>query len=139
MTYLDTQKEVAIRSALSRFEKVRVMLHSNDNLFFGQLYYSDKVRFLDTLNRGLDFKTTPIKSYLIMDEVIMVHHDNEKEQIEGTCFFAKDSVDFIGTFDETKSTSSEIIDTVRLYPWRKKEASSSAMCPTRADRSVPLR
>lgn len=106
---------------VERCENIRVMGLVKDLVLYGKLYYSGKRRFLDTLNKGLGMKNSPDKQYFLMDDVMLVDRRGDQDKIEGTCLVPRESVAFIGAFDETRPSMSESIDSVKFYPWRKKE------------------
>lgn len=112
----------SMADVVGRCENIRVMLLTNAVVVYGRLYYSEKRRFLDTLNKGMGMKNSPDKRYLLMDEVLLVDHRGDKETIRGTCLIPREMVTFIGTFDETRPSTSESVDSGKMYPWRKKES-----------------
>ena len=109
-----------IEKMLAGLEKVRVMVCCNNYSIIGQTYYPSEHRFLDMLNKDLVIDKQCTTKFLIITQVLLINPDGEKEQIPSACFVSKDSIIFIGTFDETRSTTSENINTVKAYPWRKK-------------------
>jgi len=114
-----------IENMLAGLEKVRVMICFDNYSIIGQTYYSSEQRFLDMLNKDLVLGKQRTKNFVIVTEALLIHPDGEKEQIPGPCFVSKDSMIFIGTYDETRSTTSESINSAKAYPWRGKNVTSA--------------
>ena len=127
MSSTETEQMTAIDRVLQGLDKVRVMICSNNYSIIGQVYYSREERFLDTLNKGLIIQKQRTKNILILDQALLVKPDGQKEKIPGLCFVSKESIVFIGTFDKTRASTSESINAVRAYPWRKKDKVSVKM------------
>ena len=105
---------------LNNLEKVRVMIFLYDCVIIGQVLCFSNSRFLDMLNEGLILDEYRIKDFLIVKQPLLINLDGKKKKMSGPWFIKKDSVSFIGTFDETKSTTSEVVNSHRFYPWREK-------------------
>ena len=121
MDQINTSHKIDMKKMINELEQVRVMICSNNCIIIGQLYYSPKQRFLDMLNKGFDLEQYHFNQFIIVDQPLLINSDGERERTPGTCFINKDSVVFIGTFEKTRSTTSETINSVKLYPWRKKD------------------
>lgn len=113
-----------IEKILTKLERVRVMICFGNNSIIGQIQYSSEQRFLDMLNKDLVLGEQRIKNFVVVTQALLINPDGEKEQIPNPCFVSKDSIVFIGTFDETTSTTSENINSFKAYPWREKDVIS---------------
>ncbi|MFC1961870.1 hypothetical protein ACFLWN_02350 [Chloroflexota bacterium] len=127
MDYLPLNQHSDIEKMLMNLEKVRVMVCFDNYSIIGQTYYQAERRFLDMLNKDFVMNKKRVTEFLIVTQALLVNQAGEKEQIASPCFVRKDSIVFIGTFDETRSTTSENINTYKAYPWREKNAMSAKM------------
>lgn len=128
MDILPFSQRDGIEAELTNLESVRVMICFNHSSIIGQTYYQAEQRFLDVLNKDFIMEKQRIKNFLIINQALIIKPGGEKEQIPGLCFINKNSIIFIGTFDETRSTTSENINNkVKAYPWREKDAISVKM------------
>ena len=127
MDFLPLNKHSDIEEMLTNLENVRVMICFDNYSIIGQTYYQAEQRFLDMLNKDFVIDKQRIRDFLIVTKALLVNPGGEKEQIPSPCFVSKDSIIFIGTFDETRSTTSENINTVKAYPWREKNVISAKM------------
>ncbi len=127
MDCLPLNQDSDIEKMLANLEKVRVMICFSNYSIIGQTYYQAEQRFLDMLNKDLVINKQRITDFLIVAQALLINPGGEKEQITSPCFVSKDSIIFIGTFDETRSTTSENINTVKAYPWREKNVMSARM------------
>ncbi|MFC1942243.1 hypothetical protein ACFLWU_03385 [Chloroflexota bacterium] len=109
-----------IEGMLTNLEKVKVLICFDNYGIIGQTYYQAEQRFLDMLNKDFVIDKQRSKDFLIVTQSLLMGLDGEKEQIASPCFVNKHSIIFIGTFDETTSTTSENINTIKAYPWREK-------------------
>ena len=116
-----------IDKMLTELEKARVMICFDNYSIIGQTYYSSEQRFLDMLNKDLILGKQRTENFVIVTEAFLTSPDGEKEQIPSPCFVSKDSIIFIGTFDETRSTTTQSINSVKAYPWREKDVISVKM------------
>ena len=127
MDYLPLNQNSDIERMLTNLENVRVMICFDNYSIIGQTYYQAEQRFLDMLNKDFVIDKQRIRDFLIVTQALLINPGGEKEQIPSPCFVSKDSIIFIGTFDETRSTTSENINAVKAYPWREKNIMSVRM------------
>ena len=127
MDYLPLNKHSDIEKMLTNLENVRVMICFDNFSIIGQTYYQAEQRFLDMLNKDFVIDKQRVRDFLIVTKALLVNPGGESEQIPSPCFVSKDSIIFIGTFDETRSTTSENINTIKAYPWREKNVMSVKM------------
>ncbi|MFC1902133.1 hypothetical protein ACFLX3_04325 [Chloroflexota bacterium] len=127
MDYLSLKQHSDIEQMLTNLENVRVMICFDNYSLIGQAYYQTEQRFLDMLNKDLVIDKQRIRDCLIVTQALLTIPDGEKEQIPGPFFVSKDSIIFIGTFDETRSTTSETINAVKTYPWIEKNVMPAKM------------
>lgn len=127
MESLNVNQNNDIEKLLGGLEKVRVMICCDNHSIIGQTHYSSERRFLDMLNKDFFLGKQRITNFVIVTQALLMNPDGEKEQIESPCFVNKDSIIFIGTFDETKSTTSQKINLVNTYPWTEKSTISANM------------
>ena len=127
MNYLPLNQHSDIEKMLTNLENVRVMICFDNYSIIGQTYYQAEQRFLDMLNKDFVINKQRVRDFLIVTKALLITPGGEKEQITSPCFVSKDSIIFIGTFDETRSTTSENINTVKAYPWREKNVMSAKM------------
>lgn len=120
MEIMQLNPQADIKRMLTELEKVRVMVCFENLEIIGQTYYPPEQRFLDMLNNDIVLGKQRIRDFIIVTDALLVNPDGEKEQIPNPCYISKNSIILIGTFDETRSTTSESINSVRAYPWRKK-------------------
>ncbi|MFC1870109.1 hypothetical protein ACFLYE_02425 [Chloroflexota bacterium] len=120
MDCVHSNRQDDIEKMLAGLEKVRVMIGCNHFNIIGQTYYSSEQRFIDMLNKDSVIEKQCITKSLIVTQALLTTSGGEKEQIPGPCFVSKDSIIFIGTFDETRATTSEEINSVKAYPWTGK-------------------
>ena len=95
-----------IEKLLTGLEKAKVMICFDNQSMIGQAHYSSQQRFLDMLNKDLFLGKQRIKNFVVVTQALLINSDGEKEQIQNPCFINKDSIIFIGTFDETRATTS---------------------------------
>ena len=127
MDSLPLNKQSDIEKMLTNLENVRVMICFDNYSIIGQTYYQAEQRFLDMLNKDFVIGKQRIRDSLIITKALLINPGGEKEQIPSPCFVNKDSIIFIGAFDETRSSTSENINTVKAYPWREKDEISVKM------------
>ena len=120
--YLDQNGD--IESLLNDLEKVSVMVGFDRHSIIGNTYYRAEQRFLDMLNKNIVIKSQPVAEFIVITQGLLISPGGEKERVAGPCFINKDSIIFIGAFDETRSTTSQQVDKVKGYPWTEKNPTS---------------
>ena len=120
MDFLPSNQHSDIEKMLVNLEKVKVMICFENFSILGQTYYQAEQRFLDVLNEGLVINEQRVTEFLIVSHALLTRLGGEKEQMTGPCFVNKDSILFVGTFGETRFTTSKNINTTKVYPWIEK-------------------
>ena len=114
------QQQQKLKGILEKFKAARVMICSDYYKIIGQTYYSGQQRFIDMLNKDLILGEERISNFIVVTEAVLINPEGGKEPVAGPVFVGKDSIAFIGAFDETMSTTSKKVNSVNFYPWREK-------------------